>query len=141
MNQSTSTDSNLARGDGFKAFRVKGFGRYWFGSVASILGQQMLSVAIGWELYEVTRSATALGLVGLAQAIPIVGLALWSGSLADRYNRRNLVLIAQAMMATSAATMALVSSRILVVPNILAVRFANRIISEIAVGLGESAGN
>lgn len=139
MNQSTSTDSNLARGDGFKAFRVKGFGRYWFGSVASILGQQMLSVAIGWELYEVTRSATALGLVGLAQAIPIVGLALWSGSLADRYNRRNLVLIAQAMMATSAAAMALVSSRILVVPDIFPIRFANRIISDIAVGLGESS--
>jgi len=139
MNPPLNTDSNLVRGDGFKAFRVKGFGRYWFGSVASILGQQMLSVAIGWELYEVTRSATALGLVGLAQAIPILGLALWSGSLADRYNRRNLVLIAQAMMATSAAAMALVSSRILVVPNILAVRFANRIISAIAVGLGESS--
>ena len=138
MNPSLNTDSNLARGDGFKAFRVKGFGRYWFGSVASILGQQMLSVAIGWELYEVTRSATALGLVGLAQAIPIVGLALWSGSLADRYNRRNLVLIAQAMMATSAAAMALVSSRILVVPDVFPVRFANRIISAIAVGLGES---
>jgi MFS family permease len=138
MNPSLNTDSNLARGDGFKSFRVKGFGRYWFGSVASILGQQMLSVAIGWELYEVTRSATALGLVGLAQAIPIVGLALWSGSLADRYNRRNLVLIAQAMMATSAAAMALVSSRILVVPDVFPVRFANRIISAIAVGLGES---
>jgi MFS family permease len=138
MNPSLNTDSNLARGDGFKAFRVKGFGRYWFGSVASILGQQMLSVAIGWELYEVTRSATALGLVGLAQAIPIVGLALWSGSLADRYNRRNLVLIAQAMMASSAAAMALVSSRILVVPDVFPVRFANRIISAIAVGLGES---
>jgi len=138
MNPSLNTDSNLARGDGFKAFRVKGFGRYWFGSVASILGQQMLSVAIGWELYEVTRSATALGLVGLAQAIPIVGLALWSGSLADRYNRRNLVLIAQGMMASSAAAMALVSSRILVVPDVFPVRFANRIISAIAVGLGES---
>ncbi|MFM7315601.1 MAG: MFS transporter, partial [bacterium] len=61
--------------EGFRAFAIPGFRRYWFGSVMSILGQQMLSVAIGWELYEITGSATVLGFVGLAHAIPIVGLA------------------------------------------------------------------
>ena len=134
----TDIPTDPTRGDGFKAFRVPGFARYWIGSVASILGQQILSVAMGWELYEITRSATVLGLVGLAQVIPILGLALWSGALADRYNRRNLVLIAQAMMAISAALMALVSSQVIKVPDWVILQFGNRSIMALANFLGES---
>ena len=127
------------RTNGFQAFQVPGFGRFWFGSVCSILGQQILSVAIGWELYDLTHSATVLGLVGLAQAVPIVGLALWSGSLADRYNRRTLVLVAQLLMASAAGTMSLASSQILQVPDVPAIRLANRLIAGTAHSLGETS--
>lgn len=138
MSLTQSTDQK-PRSDGFKAFRVPGFQRFWLGSVFSILGQQILSVAIGWELYDMTRSATVLGLVGLAQAIPIVGLALWSGSLADRHDRRQMVLIAQLLMASAAAMMTLVSSGMIPVPDLLPIRIGLKGISGLASLLGESS--
>ncbi len=107
----------------------------------SILGQQMLSVAMGWELYEITGSATVLGFVGLAHAIPIVGLALWSGSLADRFNRRRIVLSAQALMFVCAMVLCLVSSRVITIPDLSIVEFANRLISSTARFLGEGEVN
>ncbi|MFM7591629.1 MAG: MFS transporter, partial [Isosphaeraceae bacterium] len=127
--------------EGFRAFAIPGFRRYWFGSVMSILGQQMLSVAIGWELYEITGSATVLGFVGLAHAIPIVGLALWSGSLADRYNRRRIVLIAQSLMFCCAMVLSLVSSRLIAIPDQALVRSANGLIATTARFLGEGEVN
>ena len=55
----------------------------------------MLQVALGWELYERTNSALALGLVGLATALPVVILALPAGHLADRMDRKRILLWAQ----------------------------------------------
>jgi len=55
----------------------------------------MLQVALGWELYERTHSALALGLVGLATALPVVILALPAGDLADRMERKRILIWAQ----------------------------------------------
>ncbi len=55
----------------------------------------MLQVALGWELYERTHSALALGLVGLATALPVVILALPAGHLADRMDRKKILIWAQ----------------------------------------------
>jgi MFS family permease len=59
----------------------------------------MVNVAIGWELYERTGSALALGVVGLVQVIPIILLSLPAGHLADRFNRKRIVVISQSVMA------------------------------------------
>ncbi len=68
----------------------------------------MLQVALGWELYERTNSALALGVVGLATAIPVVLLALPAGHLADRMDRKKIVVAAQVVfIATSLALAAL----------------------------------
>jgi MFS family permease len=56
------------------------------------MGGQILSVALGWELYERTKDPGALGLVGLLQVIPVITLALPAGDLADRTDRRRLIL-------------------------------------------------
>ncbi len=56
----------------------------------------MLQVALGWELYERTHSALALGLVGLATALPVIILALPAGDLADRINRKKILVWCQA---------------------------------------------
>src|SRR6185503_13330458 len=53
----------------------------------------MLTVAVGWELYERTHSALALGLVGLTQMIPMILLILPSGHVADSYNRKRIILL------------------------------------------------
>lgn len=68
--------------------------RYLVGNASAHLGQIMLGVAIGWEVYERTGSAMALGYVGLAQFIPVLLLALPAGQLADRIDRRLITMLA-----------------------------------------------
>ena len=63
----------------------------------------MLQVALGWELYERTHSALALGLVGLVTAIPAVLLALPAGHLADKMDRKKIVIGAQALFVVDVA--------------------------------------
>ena len=53
---------------------------------------QMMSVAIGWQIYSITHSAFALGLVGLSQFLPMFMLTLVVGHVADRYDRRTVIL-------------------------------------------------
>lgn len=61
----------------------------------SSIAFQMLSVAIGWQMYELTHDAFSLGLVGLAQFLPMVLLTLVVGHFADRYDRRFIVFLCQ----------------------------------------------
>jgi MFS family permease len=69
----------------------------------------MLQVALGWELYERTHSALALGLVGLVTAIPVVLLALPAGHLADRMDRKKIVVGAQIVFITMSLSLSVLS--------------------------------
>ena len=69
----------------------------------------MLQVALGWELYERTHSALVLGLVGLVTAIPVVLLALPAGHLADKMDRKKIVVFAQAVFILMSVSLSLVS--------------------------------
>lgn len=69
----------------------------------------MLQVALGWELYERTHSALALGLVGLATALPVVILALPAGHLADRVDRKKILVWAQVAFIVGGAALAALS--------------------------------
>lgn len=55
--------------------------------------ESMVEVAIGWEIYERTNSATALGLVGLVEALPVMVLSLIAGHVVDRHSRKNILLL------------------------------------------------
>src|SRR6476646_1790408 len=68
---------------------------FWLARLASTMGYQMLALTIGWQIYEITNSACALGLVGLIQFVPAVVLTLLIGHAADRYDRRLIVRVAQ----------------------------------------------
>lgn len=74
------------------------------------MGVQFVSVAVGWELFERTEDPWALGLIGLVQVIPALLLAVPSGTLADRFPRRNIVMVAQVLMGLFALGLALVSA-------------------------------
>jgi MFS family permease len=78
------------------------FLRFWAGRLAGTLANQMLMVAVGWQMYDLTHSAWSLGLVGLFQFIPALALALVSGHLADRYDRRHIVAAAFLMQLLAA---------------------------------------
>jgi MFS family permease len=67
------------------------FLRFWAGRLAGTMANQMLMVAVGWQMYDLTGSAWDLGLVGLFQFVPALALALVSGHVADRHDRRHIV--------------------------------------------------
>jgi transmembrane secretion effector len=71
--------------------------------VLASVGFQMLGVAVGWQLYELTGSALDLGLVGLVQFVPMVLLTLVVGQVADRCDRRLVVVVCEAAKAGAAA--------------------------------------
>jgi MFS family permease len=68
---------------------------FWCARTASSFGFQMLSVAVGWQIYAITGRAFDLGLIGLVQFFPSVLLALPAGHLADQFDRRRIVLFGQ----------------------------------------------
>src|SRR3954471_13632558 len=81
--------------DPYAALRFKDFRLLMIGNLLASLGSQMVTVAIGWELYLRTHDYLALGLVELVQIIPVITLALPAGHVADRHNRKRILLISQ----------------------------------------------
>ncbi|MFL5318942.1 MAG: MFS transporter [Myxococcaceae bacterium] len=75
----------------------------------SILGVQMESVAIGWQVYELTHDPLALGYVGLSQFLPFIVFALVGGHAADRFDRRIIILITHLGHALSAGLLLLIT--------------------------------
>ncbi|KRF01928.1 MFS transporter [Frateuria sp. Soil773] len=73
----------------------RAFVQFWFARTASGFGFQMLSVAVGWQIYAITGRALDLGLIGLVQFVPSVLLALPAGHVADQFERRRIVLLGQ----------------------------------------------
>jgi len=80
-----------AAGGGRAVFRYPSFVRYLGARLLTVLALQMQSVAVGWQIYEITHSPLALGLTGLAQFLPGILLFLISGQAADRIARRKLM--------------------------------------------------
>lgn len=72
------------------AFGYPGFRRYWVARLCASLAIQMQAVAVGWQVYDLTRQPLNLGFVGLVQFLPAVALALVTGHVADRYDRRRV---------------------------------------------------
>jgi MFS family permease len=75
------------------AFTYPGFALFQFARFFIVLATEMQSVAVGWQVYEIRKRPLDLGLVGLAQFLPPFLLFLVSGHVADRYDRRNLIVV------------------------------------------------
>ena len=75
---------------------VRAFG---LGRAVAVLGVQATSVAVGWQLYERTHNAWALGLVGAVELAPVLALMFVAGNAADRYPRRNIVMASHLVLA------------------------------------------
>ncbi|MBP2643038.1 MAG: protein of unknown function DitE [Firmicutes bacterium] len=75
--------------------------------VSNIVAYQILSVAVGWQIYALTGSAFSLGLIGLAQFLPLFLLTLIAGQAADRYNRRVITYICQFLQGVGGLALAL----------------------------------
>src|SRR4051812_9130611 len=82
--------------DAYAVFRLPAYRRYFSGNMILILGWQMQKVAIGWEIYERTHSAMALGYAGLVQFTPQVLFMLFAGHITDSFNRKRVLMAALA---------------------------------------------
>lgn len=89
--------------------RFPGVRQHLGGRMASILGRQVFSVAVGWDIYERTRSPLALGLVGLVQVVPVVLLALPAGKLVDRLDARRVAFVSALAMSAVGLSFAALS--------------------------------
>ncbi len=73
------------------ALRHRGFRLYWVARFLVSFATQIVSVAVGWQVYDITRNPFDLGIVGLVQFLPSLLLVLITGAVADRYNRRAIM--------------------------------------------------
>jgi MFS family permease len=110
----STTGGNLSdhpgtRRDPYAALRFRDFRLLLVGRFVTSLGDQMLSFAIGWELWLRTHNELALGLVGLVQVIPIILLSLPAGHVADQHDRKRIVVVTQALLMMCVSGLALLS--------------------------------
>jgi MFS family permease len=90
---SSTTSQRLIRS--ISALKHRNYRLYWTGQLLSVLAQSMEAVAQGWLVLELTNSPLALGLTGLTFTIPTVALTLIGGAIADRADRRRIMILAQ----------------------------------------------
>ena len=86
--------------DAYAVLRNRDLRVYLTGRLIAIIGQQMFAMGLGWELYERTGSALALGFVGLTQVIPMIVCTLPAGHFADLYNRKRIIVLMTLILAT-----------------------------------------
>ncbi len=91
-------------------FRSRDFSLYLAGRFLSALAVQMQNVAVGWLVYDLTRDPFALGLVGLASFLPAVALALITGHTADRYDRRQILVLSYIVTLATAAGLLVIAA-------------------------------
>lgn len=87
--------------------RIRDFRLLWVGELVSETGSNLALVALYIQVYRMTRSALAVGLIGLVQVVPIVLAALFGGPIVDRHDRRRVLLVAHCGEAAAAAVLLL----------------------------------
>ena len=93
--------------------------RFLYVRVAASIAQQVQVVAVGWQMYELTNSPFHLGLIGLVQFIPAVGLFVFTGHVADHYDRRWATFVAQLIEALAVAALAFANATGRLTPGLL----------------------
>ena len=89
--------------DPYQALRFREYRNFLSGAVALTMATQMQTLVMGWQVYNITRDPLSLGIIGLSEAVPFLGLSLIGGYAADRMDRRRLSLVALAALLLGAA--------------------------------------
>jgi MFS family permease len=108
--ESDPTPPQAERHDPYGVLRNRNFLLYLIGRFVASLGQQMLTVAVGWELYQRTHSALHLGLVGLSQMVPMIFFTLPAGHAADNFSRKRIILLTTFVVACASIGLTLISA-------------------------------
>jgi MFS family permease len=94
----------------WQVLKQRDFGWFWLSLLFSAVGSQISTIAVAWQVYEITNSPFQLGLTGLLRALPVMILSLPGGVLADRMDRRKLLIVTQSLAAALALALALLTS-------------------------------
>ena len=106
----TSKDEAAAeRRAGWVAFQYRDFSLFFAGRFLTGIAIQMQNVAVGWLVYDLTNDPLALGLVGLVTFLPAVGFALFTGHVADRFDRRLILVVCYILCAMTSLGLLLVA--------------------------------
>ena len=95
--------------DAFAALRFRDYRLFIIGRILLFTGFQIRNIAVGWELYDRTGSAMVLGGVGLVQVLPILALTLIAGHIADKYNRKHIMMVTVLLSCLSSLGLAVAS--------------------------------
>jgi MFS family permease len=95
--------------DARSVFREPAYVRFWSARICSTISFQVTAVAVGWQVYSLTQSTFALGMVGLVQFLPMLLLTLVVGHVADRFNRKTIISICQTVEGVTLALLAVSS--------------------------------
>src|SRR3990172_13381217 len=87
----------------WKVLAQRDFGLFWVSLLVSAVGDQISNVTIAWQVYQITDSPLQLGLIGLFGALPVIVFSLTGGLLADRLDRRQLLMATQSLAMILAA--------------------------------------
>jgi MFS family permease len=91
----------------FKAFQYRDFRLMWIGACASAIGTQMQILAQGWLIWQLSHSTRLLALDPILQATPIILFSLVGGVLADRFERRHMLIVSQTVQMSVALLLTL----------------------------------
>jgi MFS family permease len=126
--------------DPYAALRSRNYRDYLLGSFLALIGRQAVTVAASWEVYQWTHSATALGLVGLINVLPVLALSLPAGALADRRDRRRLIALSQIVLMGLSTGLALLSAFHARLPAWPLLRSGNGVLHTVAMLFEHHAG-
>jgi MFS family permease len=98
-----------SRAERYAAFRHRAYLRFWTARLLTTFATQVVSVAVGWQMYDLTRDPFDLGLVGIVQFLPSLMLFLVTGIVADRFGRRIIMGLAGLLEAACAAALLLLT--------------------------------
>jgi MFS family permease len=87
----SETESTTNKHDAYAVLKVRDFRLFLSFRFFTTIAFQMQGLVVGWQMYELTRDPLALGLIGLAEALPNIATALFAGHAADRYNRKRII--------------------------------------------------
>src|SRR3954466_11226981 len=86
------------RHDPYAALRIPNFRWFVTSLLAMTVATQIQAVVVAWQIYELTHDPLSLGLIGLAEAVPFIGIALFAGHVADRRSRLRISLMSLAAL-------------------------------------------
>src|SRR5437868_13664510 len=103
------SSNSLFSSESFSSFRYIDFRRFIFSKFMLTLSLQMQFVVLSWQVYEITKDPLSLGLIGLAEAIPAVGFALYGGHVADNNDKRKILILVMVFLVLCSASLLILS--------------------------------